>query len=464
MKEIIRKDTICAISTPLGKSGIGIVRLSGKKSIKIAGKVFLAKNKKKPSRFRSHTIHYGHIVDPSEKYKIVDEILLTVMKSPNTYTKEDIAEINCHGGIASLKKILDIVLKEGARLADPGEFTMRGFLNGRIDLAQAEAVNDVINAKTEASLKAAVSQLEGGLSTPIKNLRNSMFDILTDMEAQLDFSEEEISYCDHVSFLKRLQKQDDQLKKIIKTEDLGALLRDGLSCVICGKPNAGKSSLLNAMLRRKRAIVTHLPGTTRDTIEENIQINGIPVRIIDTAGITSTKNIIEKEGVKRSRYQIKNADLVIFVLDASKKYSRKDEEILKIIKTKKKVVVVNKIDLKTKLDLKKAQKKTKGKIIPLSVRKNKNLNLLLKEIQHIISIGNDCHPEASFLTSRRHKNNLEKTQKSLKHAIKQLKKGTSYEAISVDLSECVKYLGYIIGCSVEPDMLKSIFSKFCIGK
>ena len=486
-------ETICAISTPVGEGGIGIVRLSGKKALFIADKVFLSKDKGKPSTYKTYTTHYGHIIRRASsvlrcakkksqltqyairlprrqagntQYATIDEVILTVMKAPKSYTKEDVVEINCHGGVVALRKVLDLVLSLGARMAGPGEFTKRAFLNGRIDLAQAEAVLDVIRSKTESSMKAAVSELEGELSKEIRRLKSSLLDIIGQVEARIDFSEEDIELASTEHLIKKLTAISKEMKRLISESWKGKVLKEGIMCVICGKPNAGKSSLMNAFLKRNRVIVTPVPGTTRDAIEEEISLEGIPIRIVDTAGISAAKGVVERHGIRKSRSYIKKADLILFMLDFGSKWSEKDRNIFDSIKRKNFIIVANKSDLKNKLDMKKVKKITKNQnIIEISLLKRKNIdgleNAILKKIWH----GEIPHPEGAFITNLRHKKDLEQALESVNKACGTLKKAAQHpEIVASSLNEAVFFLGSILGDTVEPDILDKIFSKFCIGK
>ncbi|HDL09692.1 MAG TPA: tRNA uridine-5-carboxymethylaminomethyl(34) synthesis GTPase MnmE, partial [Candidatus Omnitrophica bacterium] len=359
MKNYILDDTICAISTPLGRSGIGIVRMSGPDAIRIAEKIFLSKDKKPVNSFKSHTIHYGFIVEDLSQstqptistpgVEMVDEVLLTVMKAPRTYTRQDIVEINCHGGIVALRKVLELCLRHGARLANPGEFTLRAFLNGRIDLTQAEAVLNIVDAKTEEALKVATRQLEGSLSKILNSIHKDLLDIVSEFEALLDFPEEEIEESQKEEIISRLENTIKELDKLLEHSREGRLIQEGIKCVICGKPNVGKSSLMNALLGKERVIVTPIPGTTRDVVEEIVDLHGIPLRIADTAGIIETEDLVEKEGIERAKREMENADLIILVLDTTQGVNGDDIFLLERIKDKNHIICVNKIDLKSEM-------------------------------------------------------------------------------------------------------------------
>jgi tRNA modification GTPase len=480
-------DTIVAISTPIGEGGIGIVRLSGKDALKIVDKIFVSKDNKRPSEFRTYTTHYGWIVIPrpnlgtetesqpesesqkskvkSQKSKIIDEVILTVMRAPKSYTKEDIVEINCHSGIVPLRKILDLTLKLGARLAQPGEFTKRAYLNGRIDLAQAEAVLDIVRSKTEASLRVALNQLEGNLSSQIKNLRDEVLELLACVEAKIDFPEEDIQAFPTNELLKKIKKIKDKLGNLLATADNGLVLKEGITTVICGRPNVGKSSLLNALLKQNRAIVTPIPGTTRDTIEEILNIEGIPLCIADTAGIVETKDLILKEGVNRSRLYLRRADLVLLVLDGNQRISKEDRILIEELKDRPTIAVVNKSDLPQRIALARVKEVfSDGNMVCVSALKGTNLPSLEKAIIKMVWRGKVLTSQESLITNVRHKNLLEKAVQSLENAQESLKKSLSEEFIAIDLRETMETIGQITGQTVTEDLLDRIFSEFCIGK
>jgi tRNA modification GTPase len=468
-------DTIVAVSTPLGEGGIGIVRLSGKKALSIADKIFVSKDKTKPSGFKTYTVHYGHIVKKSSPEEIIDEVILTVMRAPKSYTKEDIVEINCHGGIVPLRKALDLAVHHGARLAEPGEFTKRAFINGRIDLTQAEAVLDVIRSRTDGFMKVALGHLEGGLSDKIHGLKENLLGVLSEMEAHIDFSEEDIELASKEGLSEKLSASALQMKGLIDEAWKGMILKEGVMCVICGKPNAGKSSLMNILLKRNRVIVTPIPGTTRDAIEEVINVADIPIRVVDTAGISRAKSIAEGEGIKKSRSYIKLADIILFMVDLGRKWSKADEEIFENIKDKNFITIANKSDLPVKLDLNKLKKKLKyeekgrekkSEIIEVSLLRKKNLDKLEEAILEKIWHGDIRQPEGAFVTNLRHRKELESAHKSVRKAMKALgaESASSPEIVASDLREAVFFLDSILGETIEPDILDRIFSKFCIGK
>ena len=482
-------DTIAAISTPVGEGGIGIVRLSGKGSLSIADKIFKSGDDARPSEFKTYTTHYGHIirrvtsteheagtpfdlvrlrspqVAQGRQYDIIDEVILTVMRAPRSYTKEDIVEINCHAGIVPLRKVLELVLSSGARLAQPGEFTRRAFLNGRIDLAQAESVLDAIRSKTDTSLRAAMSQLGGELSSKIRNLRDALLDLSSHVEASIDFPEEDIEIMSECGLQKKVKEIVEELKVLIDSADKGRILAEGIRTVICGRPNVGKSSLMNSLLKENRVIVSHIPGTTRDTIEEIININGIPLKIVDTAGIIETDDLLTKEGVERTRFHIRAADLILLILDGSEPLSVEDEKIIDEVKDRKTIVVVNKIDLPKRLVVEKLKDLLIGKeIVEISVTENKNLKNLENSISEMIWGGEVTGDYTVMVTNVRHKALLVQVREVLERALDNLAKETPPEFIALDIREGIECLGEITGEGVASDILDRIFDKFCIGK
>ncbi len=460
-------DTIAAISTPPGRSGIGIVRLSGHEAVAIADRIFVPRTKRSLKHVRSHSMTYGHIID--ERREIIDEALVSVMKAPRTYTKEDIVEINCHGGPLSLKSTLERALDAGARLARPGEFTQRAFVHGRIDLTQAEAVLDIINAMTEQSQKVAVAQLRGGLSKKIGNIREELIRLTAFVEAHIDFPDEDLSppsVQEMKTFALKIQRG---LKKLLESSRYGLILKEGLKTAIVGRPNVGKSSLLNALLEHDRAIVTESPGTTRDIIEELLNVEGVPVRIMDTAGIRNVKNIAEKEGVKRSLQAMKDADLVLVVLDGSRMLSDADRELIRRSAGKRKtarhrqhsMLVINKTDLPQRMRLQPHERQ----IVRISAKNGTGLKELKSRIAQT-ALG-ELSPqtiETEIITSVRHAQSLEKASASLASFLGKIRQGVSPEFLAVDLRESLDALGEITGAATTDEILDTIFSSFCVGK
>ncbi|MCM8799622.1 MAG: tRNA uridine-5-carboxymethylaminomethyl(34) synthesis GTPase MnmE [Candidatus Omnitrophica bacterium] len=458
------EDTIAAISTPLGKSGIGIVRISGKSALKIADRIFLSKDRKKPSSFKTYTTHYGWIVEDIDKPdSFVDEVILTVMRAPRSYTKEDTVEINCHGGILPLKKTLELVLKNGARLAEPGEFTKRAFLNGRIDLNQAEAVLEVIEAKTELALKAGIKQLKGEFSYRIKNIRKAILDILVKLEANIDFSEEEIGKVNLEEIRNNLEKLISDLAKLLRDAKDAKIFREGLKIVICGRANVGKSSLLNALLREERCIVTPIPGTTRDTIEEIIDIRGLPVRIVDTAGILEPNDLIEKKALQRTKRAILEANLIILVFDGSERLKREDLFLIGKLKRKPILAVINKIDLPQKIEKDKLSKYFNC-LVEISAKKLKNIDRLEEKIVQFVYEGKTSDQEPIFIPRIRHIQVLKKILYFIKQAFISIKNKFSLEYITEDLKVALKFLDELLGKNFSEELLERIFTEFCIGK
>lgn len=459
----ILDDTIVAISTPIGEGGIGIVRLSGPASLKIADKIFISKDGVRPSRFKSYTMHYGHVV--GEGQKVIDEVILTVMKAPKSYTKEDIVEINCHGGIQAMKHVLELAVETGARIAEPGEFTKRAFLNGRIDLAQAEAVLDVIRAKTEGSLKVAVSQLEGELSRNVNEIRNKAIEMASQIEASIDFPDEGLEPVEKEKLLKKAEDISSGLNALVGSYDSGMVFREGVLAIICGKPNAGKSSLMNLLLKRDRVIVSPVPGTTRDAIEEVINLKGIPIRLVDTAGIQASKDALEKEGIKKSKRYLELSDIVILMLDASTAIEKSDLDIIKMVGNKKKIVVLNKSDLEKKIDPEKVKSLFKNdKVIEVSVEKKKNIDRLENAVMETVFSGNFDQGEGAMVSNARHKEALDKALTFMLSVKKAVSEDDAPELVMVDLKDAIFNLGLVIGKSVSDDILDRIFEQFCIGK
>ena len=457
------EDTICAISTPIGEGGIGIVRISGKDAILIADKIFFPKRNKKLSTLPSHTIHYGEIRDDSKEK--IDETLISIMKAPNTYTKEDVVEINCHGGAVPLKRVMELVLKNGARLAEPGEFTKRAFLNGRIDLSQAEAVIDIINSKTDDSLRLAVNQLSGILSKKVNAIREELISIIASIEASIDFVDENIEFISRVEMGKRIKRAVDEIETLITTADEGRIYKEGIATAIIGRPNIGKSSLLNALLKEERAIVTSVPGTTRDVIEEWVNIQGMPLRILDTAGIRHTEDIVEIEGVKRSREAIKRADLILLLIDGSIKLKEEDKSLIEEVGDKRLIVLLNKSDLLSVVKEDDIKKFLPDKeVVSISALTGDGIDSLRSVIHSLLFKGRITAGERPIITNLRHKTALEKTKKALETLEGSLKNEMSEEFLAVDLRGALNALGEITGETATEEILNRIFEEFCVGK
>ena len=453
-------DTIAAISTPIGQGGIGIVRLSGKDAINIAGRIFVSKDKKKPAQFKTYTMHYGRIMSGEQ---VIDEVILTLMCSPKSYTRENVVEINCHGGLVALRKVLDLVVAGGARLAEPGEFTKRAFLNGRIDLAQAEAVIDVICAKTDSALRISQEQLQGRLSEEIRRIRSGLLGILTLLEAQIDFPEEEIGPAEKEMLGKKLAAAGGKMARLLSGSKTARICKEGIHLVICGKPNVGKSSLLNALLKKERSIVASVPGTTRDTIEEIIDIRGIPVRIVDTAGIIDAKDLVGRKAVQRSKKQIELADLVVMLFDGSRPLSKEDHRLMDKLKSRKVIPVINKIDLRQRIDKEKVRKVFPC-LVELSAKKSRNIDLLEDAVVDQVYKGAVLSPEPAMVSSLRHISAISAAEKLIAEAGNSLDNNLSGEFIAQGVKDALVYLDNILGKDYPEDLLDKIFSRFCIGK
>ena len=454
-------DTIAAIATAMGNSGIGIVRISGENAVEVAEKVFREPGKKKLSEAESHTIHYGYVYDGDEA---VDEVLLMLMRGPRSYTAEDTVEIDCHGGMLVTRRILETVLKAGARLAEPGEFTKRAFLNGRIDLSQAEAVIDVINAKNEYALQSSVSQLRGSVSKEIHEIREQIIYQIAFIESALDDPE-------HISLdgygeklLKVVLSVKKKLEKLICSSSNGRVVSEGVKTVILGKPNAGKSSLMNVLLGEDRAIVTEIAGTTRDTLEENIRLRGLSLNLIDTAGIRETEDIVEKIGVERARKIADEADLILYVVDGSRELDENDRQILDLIRGRKVIVLLNKTDLEPVLTEEALREACGQEVIPVSAKEQQGIDRLEEKIQTMFLQGNLNFNDQVMLTNVRHKTAMEQALKSLRLVETSIDNAMPEDFFSIDLMDAYEHLGTILGESLEEDLVNEIFSHFCMGK
>lgn len=458
----MKTDTIAAIATAMSNSGIGIVRISGDEALEVADRIFVSKKgNKKVSEMASHTIHYGYVKDGED---IVDEVMLLIMKAPNSYTTEDTIEIDCHGGVLVMQKILETVLKYGARAAEPGEFTKRAFLNGRIDLSQAESVIDIINAKNDFALQSSVSQLRGSVLEKIKDLRASIIHEIAFIESALDDPE----HVDIESYPQKLLITTKSLwktvDKMLESADNGRVLREGINTVIVGKPNAGKSSLLNTLVGQERAIVTDIAGTTRDILEEQIRLRGISLNVIDTAGIRDTDDVVEQIGVNKSREYVEKADLVIYVVDSSTPLDENDEEIIASIQDKNAIILLNKSDLHQVTTKEMLKEKIDRKTIEISAKEQTGIEELETAIQEMFFHGKISFNDEVYITNVRHKNALEETAKSLQMVINSIENGMPEDFFSIDLMNAYEELGSIIGESVGEDLANEIFSKFCMGK
>ena len=457
----MKTDTIAAIATAMSNSGIGIIRLSGEEAVSIVDKIFVMKNQKKLADMPTHTIHYGHIKDGDE---IIDEVMVLLMKGPKSYTREDTVEIDCHGGVYVVKRVLETVLKNGARPAEPGEFTKRAFLNGRIDLSQAESVIDIIHSKNEFALKSSLSQLSGVVSNKIKDIRAMILHEIAFIETALDDPE-------HISIDGYGEKLavivNDAIGKVqilLKNSDNGKLLKEGISTVIVGKPNAGKSSLLNTLVGEERAIVTDIAGTTRDVLEEQINLNGIILNVIDTAGIRETDDVVEKIGVNKAKKYLEQADLVIYVVDTSTTLDENDFEIMEMLKDRQAIILLNKSDLTPLTTAEEISKYVDKKMIQISAKEQRGIDEFEDTIKEMFFTGEVSFNDEVYITNIRHKNSLQETLSSLQLVLRSIEDEMPEDFYSIDLMNAYEELGTIIGEAVEDDLVNEIFSKFCTGK
>lgn len=459
---MMTSDTIAAIATALTNSGIGIIRVSGNEAFDIVDRIFRPKNKrKKLKEEKTYTVHYGHIQDGDE---IIDEVLAIKMRGPHSYTAEDTVEIDCHGGVLVMKKILETVIKYGARMAEPGEFTKRAFLNGRIDLSQAEAVIDVINSKNNYALKSSVSQLSGSMSKKVKELREKLLFEIAFIESALD-DPEHISLDGYPEKLKvTVNDMQEELNRAISTFDSGRVLSEGIRTVILGKPNAGKSSLMNVLVGEERAIVTDIAGTTRDTLEENIRLHGISLNIVDTAGIRETEDVVEKIGVDKARANADDADLLIYVVDGSCPLDENDYQIMNLIEGRKSIVLLNKTDLEMVLTPEEIKEKTGKEVVAVSAKEQRGIDLLEEKIKELFLSGEIDFNDEVMITNVRHKTAMSEALKSLSLVKQSIEDQMPEDFYSIDLMNAYEQLGTIIGESLEDDLVNEIFNKFCMGK
>ncbi|MBH9967999.1 tRNA uridine-5-carboxymethylaminomethyl(34) synthesis GTPase MnmE [Bacillus sp. V3] len=458
-------DTIAAISTPMGEGAIAIVRLSGDEAFDIGAKVFRGMKGTSMKEFASHTIHYGHIIDPATE-QVVEEVMVSVMRGPKTFTREDIIEINCHGGLVSVNKVLQLVLKHGARLAEPGEFTKRAFLNGRIDLSQAEAVMDLIRAKTDRAMNVALNQMEGRLSNLIRKLRQEILETLAHVEVNIDYPEyDDVEEMTHTVLLEKSRHVRDEIDKLITTSEQGKILREGLSTVIIGRPNVGKSSLLNSLVHENKAIVTDIPGTTRDVIEEYVNVRGVPLRLVDTAGIRETEDIVERIGVERSRQVLKEADLILLVLNYADELTHEDEQLFEAVKGMDVIVIVNKTDLPQKIDLDRVRELAKEHpLVTTALLEEEGIDELEEAISSLFFAGSIEAGDITYVSNSRHIALLNQASQAINEAINSVEMGTPIDIAQIDLTRTWELLGEIIGDSVHESLIDQLFSQFCLGK
>ena len=461
----MKTDTIAAIATAMTNSGIGIIRISGEDAFTVIDRIYQSKNgKKKLSEEKSHTVHYGYIVDDTKENKIIDEVMVLIMRAPNTYTREDTVEIDCHGGVLVMQKILDTVICHGARPAEPGEFTKRAFLNGRIDLTQAESVMDVISSKNEFALKSSISQLQGSLQKEIKELREKIIYEIAFIESALD-DPEHINIDGYGQKLKTVAEEcKERIEHLLDTADNGKILKEGIDTVIVGKPNAGKSSLMNVLLKKERAIVTDIAGTTRDVLEEQMNLNGITLNIIDTAGIRDTEDIVEKIGVDKAKDYLVNADLIIYVVDSSTPLDENDEKIMEMIKDRTDLVLLNKSDLDTVTTEEMIASHLDQKIIKVSMKENQGVDELENAIKELFFHGKVELNDEVYITNARHKAALSNAKDSLNMVLDSIAMEMPEDFYSIDLMNTYEELGNILGESLGEDLVNEIFSKFCTGK
>ncbi|MBE1556520.1 tRNA uridine-5-carboxymethylaminomethyl(34) synthesis GTPase MnmE [Sporosarcina limicola] len=458
-------DTIAAISTPMGEGAIAIVRLSGDEAVQIVDYIFRSPSGKKLKEEKSHTIHYGHLTDPISG-EIVEEVMVSLMKAPKTFTREDVVEVNCHGGLVTVKRVLQLVLKEGARLAEPGEFTKRAFLNGRVDLSQAEAVMDLIRAKTDRAMNVALNQMEGKLSRLVGELRQALLETLAQVEVNIDYPEyDDVEEMTVPLMIEKSTWVKSEIDKLLHTSSQGKILREGLSTVIIGRPNVGKSSLLNSLVQENKAIVTHIAGTTRDIIEEYVNVRGVPLRLVDTAGIRETEDIVERIGVERSRQVLKEADLILLVLDSSEELPEEDIRLFEAVSGMDTIVVINKTDLPQKINLPKVMELVgNGKVVTTSLLKDEGVDELEEAIAGLFFEGNIESGDLTYVSNARHIALLHNARATIEDAINAAEAGVPVDMIQIDVTRTWEILGEIIGDTVQESLINQLFAQFCLGK
>ncbi|MGZ9518462.1 tRNA uridine-5-carboxymethylaminomethyl(34) synthesis GTPase MnmE [Staphylococcus epidermidis] len=456
-------DTITSISTPMGEGAIGIVRLSGPQAIEIGD--ILYKGKKKLSEVETHTINYGHIIDP-ETNETVEEVMVSVLRAPKTFTREDIIEINCHGGILTINRILELTMTYGARRAEPGEYTKRAFLNGRIDLSQAEAVMDFIRSKTDRASKVAMNQIEGRLSDLIKKQRQSILEILAQVEVNIDYPEyDDVEDATTDFLLEQSKRIKEEINQLLETGAQGKIMREGLSTVIVGRPNVGKSSMLNNLIQDNKAIVTEVAGTTRDVLEEYVNVRGVPLRLVDTAGIRDTEDIVEKIGVERSRKALSEADLILFVLNNNEPLTEDDQTLFEVIKNEDVIVIINKTDLEQRLDVSELREMIGDMpLIQTSMLKQEGIDELEIQIKDLFFGGEVQNQDMTYVSNSRHISLLKQARQSIQDAIDAAESGIPMDMVQIDLTRTWEILGEIIGESASDELIDQLFSQFCLGK
>ncbi|GLC90116.1 tRNA uridine-5-carboxymethylaminomethyl(34) synthesis GTPase MnmE [Lysinibacillus piscis] len=458
-------DTIAAISTPMGEGAIAIVRLSGDEAIHIADRIFRSPNAKKLATVASHTIHYGHLVEPKTN-EVVEEVMLSLMRGPKTFTREDVVEINCHGGLVSVNRVLQLALTNGARLAEPGEFTKRAFLNGRIDLSQAEAVMDLIRAKTDRAMNVALGQMDGKLSRLIGDLRQALLETLAQVEVNIDYPEyDDVEEMTIPVLVEKCTWVQAEIAKLLQTSSQGKILREGLSTVILGRPNVGKSSLLNSLVQENKAIVTDIAGTTRDIIEEYVNVRGVPLRLVDTAGIRETEDIVERIGVERSREALRGADLILFVLNYADVLTAEDERLFETIQAMDYIVIINKTDLPPKIDLARVKELAGNhRIVTTSLLQEEGIAELEEAIAALFFEGQIEAGDLTYVSNARHIALLHQAQATVADAIEAAQAGVPVDMVQIDVTRTWEILGEIIGDTVQESLINQLFSQFCLGK
>ncbi|HDA0835633.1 TPA: tRNA uridine-5-carboxymethylaminomethyl(34) synthesis GTPase MnmE [Staphylococcus aureus] len=456
-------DTITSISTPMGEGAIGIVRLSGPQAVEIADKLY--KGKHLLNDVPSHTINYGHIIDPESK-EVIEEVMVSVLRAPKTFTREDIIEINCHGGILTINRVLELTMTYGARMAEPGEFTKRAFLNGRIDLSQAEAVMDFIRSKTDRASKVAMNQIEGRLSDLIKKQRQSILEILAQVEVNIDYPEyDDVEDATTEFLLEQSKEIKQEINRLLDTGAQGKIMREGLSTVIVGKPNVGKSSMLNNLIQDNKAIVTEVAGTTRDVLEEYVNVRGVPLRLVDTAGIRETEDIVEKIGVERSRKALSQADLILFVLNNNEALTQEDYTLYEVVKNEDVIVIVNKMDLEQNIDINEVKDMIGDTpLIQTSMLKQEGIDELEIQIRDLFFGGEVQNQDMTYVSNSRHISLLKQARKTIQDAIDAAESGVPMDMVQIDLTRTWEILGEIIGETASDELIDQLFSQFCLGK
>lgn len=458
----VKMDTIAAIATPMGEGGIAIIRVSGPEAIAVVDKIF--RGKQQLSTVDTHTIHYGMLIDPQTGER-VEEVLVSVMRAPRTFTREDVVEVNCHGGIVSVQRVLDLILDNGARLAEPGEFTKRAFLNGRIDLSQAEAVIDLIRAKTDRAMKVALAQVEGKLSKQVRALRQNLIEAMAHIEVTLDYPEHDVEEVTQHFLLSKCQEVKAKIGRMLETAKQGKILREGLSTAIVGRPNVGKSSLLNSLVQEEKAIVTDVAGTTRDVIEEYVNVRGVPLRLIDTAGIRETEDVVEKIGVEKSRQILQQADLILLVVNYNQPLSDEDRAIFEAVRGMRVIVIVNKTDLPRQLDLDELKRHFPDQpMILTSVKEETGIDQLEEAIASIFFNGRVQQEDLTYVSNARHIALLRQAEQAIDDAIAGIRDQMPIDMVQIDIKKAWELLGEVIGESVGEDLIDQIFSQFCLGK